>query len=133
VARFALHLDRTDGDVSENGQVRKEIEALEDHGRLAPGLERGAIDGPVIRHAPAGRDVENGLAADINAARGRHLQQVDAPEERALAGSARPDDDQNLAAAHIEVDVEQRVEGAEALADAPERHDRSLSCAIDSG
>ena len=56
-------------------------------------------------------------AVDPDLARLHRLQIVEAPEERALAGAARPDDHDHLAPGDLEAHVVQHVQTAEVLVD----------------
>ena len=89
----APDLDRREGHVFEHGQVRVQVELLEDHAHLgAQGVHvhfRGVDARPFKEDVPL---------LD-------RLQTVQATDERALAGPGRPADDQHLALLDGEVDV----------------------------
>src|SRR5204862_5315108 len=114
----ALHtadLDRPDGDVLQDGQVGEQVERLEDHADVGavPG-EGAALDG----HRPAVDG--DGPAVD-------RLEPVDRAAQGRLAGSARPDDDDDLAAVDGELDVAQDVQRTEVLLHMLE-HDEGRTC-----
>jgi hypothetical protein len=85
--------------------VGEEIVRLEDDANLRPDLaDVGAV---VIQPHPVHPDLA-GLDG---------LEVVEAPEQRALAGAARPDDHHDLAPCDIEAHVVEHVETAEVLVD----------------
>src|SRR5918999_1077995 len=104
-----------EGEVVDHPQVREEVELLEDDADALP-YGRDV-------HAP-GRDL---LALEEDTALIERLQQVHAPEQRALAAPARADDDEHLAGVDAEVDPVQHEVVAEALAHAVEADDRSVA------
>ena len=87
--RYFQHVHRRLDDVLEHGHVRPEIEALEHHAE--PGAD--AIDLPVVRGLRAVARVGHAdqLAADMDLAGIRGLEQVDAAQERALARARAAD------------------------------------------
>src|SRR6185503_6665912 len=98
--------DRRERAVLENREVRKEIELLEDHADVAPHL----VDAyEVLRQLDAVHDDSAALV---------RLEPVDAADERGLAGTRRPADDDTLAAFDAQCDVAQDVEITEPLVDA---------------
>jgi hypothetical protein len=112
--------DRRLDQVLQHGQVREQVELLEDHsdpGALPGDLARRQLlqpPDPALRRAD--RPVADQLAAELDEARVRLLQVVDAAQQRALAGARRPEDDGDPAARHVEVDAVQHGVRAEALA-----------------
>jgi hypothetical protein len=62
----------------------------------------------------------------VQLSRGDGLQGVDAPEQRALAGAARSDDDDDLTLLHREIDVLEDLEVSEVLVYALELDDAYL-------
>ena len=94
---------RRERHVVQHGQVRKQIELLEDHpDSLADRRHVGAL----------ARDL---LALEEDPPRVERLEQVDAAEQRALAAPARADDDEHLAGGDVEVDPVEHEVVAEAL------------------
>ena len=87
----------------ERGQVREQVERLEDHPDLAAD---GGDVADVVRQLDA---VDEDLAALVL------LQAVDRPDERRLAGAGRAEDDDHLARPDGQVDAAQDVELAEPL------------------
>src|SRR5207247_248276 len=65
------------------------------------------------------------LPVQVDMPRTRLLQEIDAAQERALAGAARPDEDDLLPPPHIQVDAFEHFEMAEALM---KIHDFELRC-----
>ena len=72
-------------------------------------------------------DIADQPALDADLARIIGFEEVDAAEQRALARSARPDQADHLGALHVEVDVAQNRQRAEALAEAADRDHRAGS------
>ena len=88
-------------------------EAAAEAHRLPHRLERR--DGELLRHEPdqlARRAVilDDVVAADRHAARGRRDDAADDVDERGLAGAVRPEEREDLALANLEVDVLQCLE-----------------------
>ena len=81
--------------------------------------QRQVLEG--ARHAHLGHlarvHVPEGLAAEGDGALLRLVDAVDAVEHRALAGAVGADDGAHLVLAHVEADVGQRLDAAEAQAD----------------
>jgi hypothetical protein len=100
-------------EVVHHGQVREEVELLEDD--PDPLAEGGDVDA-------APRDL---LALEEDAARLDRLQEVDAAQECAFPAPARADHHEDLAGWHLEVDAVQHEVVAEALPDALETQDRA--------
>ena len=75
-----------------------------------------------MRAVPGGIDLGAGdvLAVVEDLAAGGGLQQVDAPQQGALAGAGGADDAGDVALLHREVDVPQDLMGAEGLAQVPD-------------
>src|SRR5438093_1356775 len=86
-ARLLEHAARGQRGVLERGEVSEEIEALEDHPRLAP-LSIDAVSGQLA--PPLVAEAQH-LALQENAARIDLHQLGDRPEQGALARSARPE------------------------------------------
>jgi hypothetical protein len=94
--------------------VRKEVELLEDH------------PDPLPHPRDVGAAAGDLLALEVDPARVERLEQVDAAEERALAGAARADDDEHLAWVDLEVDPVEHEVVAEALPDRLKADDRAV-------
>src|SRR5699024_9937418 len=104
--------------VAERGEMREEVEALEDHadagalggdllaGELLPAAVRQGV-GPVPLH----------LAVDEDAPRAGLLELVDAAQQGGLAGAGGAHQHRHLAGVHREVAALQHVEVAEGLVD----------------
>ena len=60
-------------------------------------------------------------AADLEFARGDLFEAGDDAQQRRLAAAGRPDEDDELAVLHLEVDVVEHLDGPEGLVDAGER------------
>ena len=58
-------------------------------------------------------------ASDLDRSRRRVLQEVDASQQRALAASGAPEDDDHLTAVDLEVDVLQDLERPRSACEAP--------------
>ena len=102
-------LARPERDVVEHGHVREEVERLEDDPDTAPH----------VVHVDAGcRDL---LAANQDSPGVDRLEQVDAAQERRLAGAGRADQADDLVLGEREVDPAEDLELAERLVDALER------------
>ena len=106
--RHVLDMDGREGHVVEDGHVREEVEMLEDHAHLLPVLVKIELD-PL-----AGlvfdlflRDVH---AVKVDLARRRHLQQVQRPQQRRLAGAGRADDDHHVAALDVDAHIVERLD-----------------------
>ena len=97
-------------------QVRIEVELLEDHRGILP-VEAGA------------RLARHGLPVDEHLASRDLLQPVHAADQRALAGAARPDDDQLFALLHVQVDALEHLQVTKPLVHIPQfNHAASASC-----
>ena len=103
---LAAALERRDlpgNAVVERGHVVEQVEALEHHANLRAVLDEVEVLGrdvlPVVEHLTGGR----------------RLEQIDAAQHRALAGTGRADDAHDLALFHAEVDVAQDGVVAELL------------------
>ncbi len=99
-----LAVDQPVGDVVADGQVRKERVRLEDDAVVALGRRQH-------------RDVALALA---DPARGLRLEPGDDAQQRRLAAARRAEEADELAALDREVDVRERLERSEGLADALE-------------
>ena len=104
LARDFPDLARRKRDVVQDRHVRKEVEALEHHADLGA----NAID-------VGGRKL---LATDGDLSLGRHIEVVDGAQERRLARTGRPDDDDDLLVRDLKVDPFQDEVVAERLAEA---------------
>src|SRR5213593_3273974 len=94
---------RGEGEVVQHPEVREEIELLEhDPDPLPHGGHVRAL----------ARDLDT---LEEDPPRVERLEQVDAPEQRALAAPARADDDQHLARGDLEVDAHEDGLAPEAL------------------
>jgi hypothetical protein len=94
--------------VLEHGEVREEVELLEDHPDLAPDLLDVA---QVVGELDAVHDDAPAVVL---------LQAVDAADHRRLPGARGPADDDHLLTVDREIDVLERLEVAEPLRDALE-------------
>jgi hypothetical protein len=112
-AVHAPHAHRPGLDVLGGRHVREEVEALEDHPDLLALARDVAV--AVLHEPPAGAAVADRMAVDEDLALVDPLEVVDAADERRLAGAARPDDADDLAPLHVEVDAAQRRDVAVAL------------------
>ena len=90
------------GDVVDRGEAVEQVELLEDEADPARAQRRQLV---VTR----GRGVE---AVDPHLARGRTIERAHDLQQRRLAGARRPDDRQQLAAVHVEVDALERANTA---------------------
>ena len=107
----AQHLDRADRHVLQDAHVREQIEALEHHAELgAHGGELAAL----LRQ----RDALDEHLAGVDG-----LEAVDRAAHRGLAGTGRPDDDEDLAAGDGKVDVAQDMQVTEMLVNMAELDD----------
>ena len=97
------HLHLTDDAVFQNGHIVEQVEGLEHHAHM----------GAVSRGIDALGD--NILAVVENLAGGGNLQQVDAAQQRGLAGAGGADDGGHVALFHGEIDIPQNLMGAEGL------------------
>src|SRR3954454_3965509 len=97
-------------------QVRKQVEALENH----PGHRPLARQFAVVQAAalPAFTAIADRFPVQDNAAILEILQEIDAAQESGLARSARSDDRDDLTGIHGQVDALQDLDHAEALAQA---------------
>ena len=100
VALDAGDLER-EADVAQHRALLEQVEALEDHADVLPGLEQVAA--AELRHV---------APVDAHRAGGRPLEEVDTAHERALAGAAQADDAEDLPVLDAEVDVPQCVDVA---------------------
>jgi hypothetical protein len=88
--------------------VGEQVERLEDHSDVA--AELVDVDMRVV-HPQA---IDDELPAVDR------LELVDRPDHRALAGAGRPDDHDDVALIHREVDAAEHMKRAEVLVDVPE-------------
>ena len=104
-------------DVLHPGQMGKHTELLEDHAHrsLDPAKLRGPPEGPAVARLTP----DEGLTVDVNLPRIGGLEPDQASEERALAGAARPDDDDCLTLAYLEAHLPQDVQRSESLVETP--------------
>jgi hypothetical protein len=109
-----LHLAQRQRHIPQRGHVRVEVEGLEDHPDPLPRLVdvRGAVEHVDAIHG-------DGPAGGV-------LQPVQAAQQGGLARPARPDDEDQLARPHLQVDALQDMQGAEMLVDAPCLNDRGF-------
>lgn len=102
-ARNAFHATGCGCDVVQHGEMRKQVEVLEDEAdfRTRPSaLRLAARDAPPdCCHA-----VADGMAHDDDLARFIVLEHVDAPQQRRLAQSARTDENDRLLPRHCTPD-----------------------------
>ena len=101
--------------------MREEIEVLEEHAGAQPEL----TDLLVVLAPPCPKRI--GLeanAVDLHPAGGGILEEVDAPQQRGLAGAGSADDHHRLPLAHLEVDPAQDMVRPEQLLE-PARRGRS--------
>ena len=142
LAPQAADAHRRLGDVLQRGEVREQVEPLEDHPdlrALARDLALGQLVQPVARLPVAGQ-----LAAHPEPPGVDLLQVVDAPQQRGLPGSRRPEQAQHLAGTDIQRDALEYLTAAEPLVHglyphcrvghpgAPRARRRSMKCcAID--
>ena len=96
-ARLLVHPYRAEGEVLQNGQVREEVELLEDHADFAPQVAR--LPHAAVQH----------FAVDADFAFLIAFQAVDAADERRFARAGRAADNEALALGDVEVDVFQGV------------------------
>src|SRR5213594_2036713 len=101
----ALHSDGAEHDVLLGGEVSEEVETLEHHADLLS--DPLPVNVVAIHMDPV----------DEHAARVRFDQEIDAAQERALARSARADDDESLGFRHVEGDPSEDMKRAEVLVD----------------
>src|SRR6185295_5754076 len=113
LAPQAQHLLRRDGDVAERGQVREQVEALEDEADLLALLGELAV--AQVDVAAIDLLLADQLAVDVDVAGGRLLQIVDAAQQRGLAGAAGTDDGYLLATRHLQGNAGQHLQLEEAL------------------
>src|SRR5690606_24550080 len=117
------HVNGSQRDVSEDAQVREEIELLEDHPRFP--ADRGDV-------AYVGRQLRT---VDHDAASLMGLQTVQRADERRLAGAGRAADDDFLPPLHDRRDAPQHVEVAvphmDVLADDHRVTGRLVLCSAD--
>jgi hypothetical protein len=115
--RFAQDPPRRQQRVLQRRHVREEVEALEDDADAAPHRQRVHLR--VRDVAPVEQD-----HAVVD-----RLEQVHAPQERALSRARRADEADHLARVHREIDPRKHLGRAEALAHASQVHQRHASCA----
>src|SRR5699024_2674998 len=116
--RQAAHLDRGLHHVAERGEVREEVEALEDHadaGALGGDLLAGELLPPAVGQGVG--PVPLHLAVDEDAPGAGLLELVDAAQPGGLAGAGGAHQHCHLAGVHREVAALQHVEVAEGLVD----------------
>src|SRR5262249_43080982 len=113
LARQTQHLLRRDGDIAEGGQVREQVEALEDEADLLALLGQLAV--AEVDVGAVHLLLADQLAIDVDVAGGRLLPIVDSAEQGGLAGAARADDRDLLAARHIERNAREHLQLGEAL------------------
>ena len=99
LVRHTEHLFRCQRHVLQDGPVREEVEMLEDHAHLLAQL----VDVDLFL-----RDID---AVEQNRATRRCLQQVQAAQERALAGAGGADGRDDIALPDIDGDAVQRADG----------------------
>ena len=99
----------------QHGHVREQVELLEDH--ADPGAQ--LVD--------VGVGVGDLLALDEDLAAGGDLEQVDAAQQRGLAGARRADDAHDLPVADVEVDALEHLVVAEVLVEVLARRWRRSS------
>ena len=117
LARHLQHVDRRFDDVLQDRHVRPEIEALEHHRELGPDPRKLArILGLQAAVTPAAQ--HDLLAGDDDPALVRRLQQVDAAQERALAGAAGAQDRDHVALGRRHRHALEHLDRAELLLDA---------------
>jgi hypothetical protein len=105
---------RPDRDVLQDCEMREEVQALEDHADAGPDASKPLRQGcDVFRRLLACADEP--LAEHFDLALLKRLQVVDAPEQRALAGSAGADNDQYLAPLDFQLHRPERLEVSEPL------------------
>jgi hypothetical protein len=108
-AASSLLLLRT---VLEHGEVREEVELLEDHAHVATdGIDVAVRVGDLV-------------TVHLDGAARRLLEEVDAPQERRLARTRGPDDADDLALVDGGVEALQDVVAAERLVQVGDLHDR---------
>ena len=114
--RHFQDVDRRLDDVLHDGHVGPQVEALEHHAEAGA----DALDLPAVRRfhpAVAAGTHFDGLTLDGDGARIRSLQEVDAAQERALAGARRAEHGNHVAVAGGDRDALQHLDVAEALVD----------------
>src|SRR5215472_7852224 len=116
VLPHAFHREQAFHDVFDRRHVGKKVELLEHHAYTsAHGAElRLGID-PLDATAVSRSLRAEHLAVELDRAFARHLHEVEATQNRALAGSTRTDDRYPLTALDVEVDAPHHVQIAEAL------------------
>jgi hypothetical protein len=119
--QFAHH-ERPERDVLQCGHMWEKVEALKHHADV------GAL---AVEHAvgkwsegAVGLVQAHGLAVDEDAPALGHLEDVDATQERGLAGAAGADHDDHFAGAHGEIDAIDHHRVAEALHEPIDAHHR---------
>src|SRR5262245_37552184 len=110
--------------------MREQIELLKNDADALPHQVELAL--AHAHPAAGGGHPSHWLAVDGDLARIERLQEVDAREERALAGSARPDHGDHLAAMHRQIDALEDLGAAVALVQVPDaNHDRRRGAAFE--
>ena len=99
----ALHFRESDHHVLEGREMGEQVERLEDHPDLLAYPLRADLRGVHLH------------AIDDDVPLVRLNEEVDAPEERALPGAARPDDHEGLPLPHLEAHALQHMELPEPL------------------
>src|SRR5690349_10489258 len=130
VVRFlgalAEDLARRDRDILQRRQMREEIEALEDEADLAALLGELAV--AQVHGSAIDQLLADQHAIDIDPSGAWFFQVVDAAQQRRLAGTARSQDRDFLAAGDVEVDAAQNLELAEALVQVDNAEEGLLTC-----
>ena len=85
------------------------------------------LDGGLLEHDPDALEHPPAVVAGVEAehgdlARGRCLVALEDLDDRGLAGAVRPEQGEDLAALHFEVDASHGLDGAEVLAQPVYRH-----------
>ena len=101
--------------------MREEVVALEDH--ADPGALPGELAAAQADATPAGAVAER-LAVEPDLAAVEFLEEVDAAEQRGLAGTAGADDRNDVGGKHIEVDAAEDRLRPEGLLQALDGEDR---------
>ena len=109
ICGLTLDTQRPLHDVVEHGHLREEVELLEDH----PAVCAQASD--LLTTMTRGQPRRDGDAGHLDRALIGVLQEVDAPQEGALARSRSAEDHDNFAGIDIHVDVLEHLEVAEGL------------------
>ena len=121
LGRLLLHHAWRQGDVLADGQMRKQVEALEDDADLLPELAQvgfGIVDPHPIDADGSGLD---------------RFQPVDAAQQRALARARAPDDRHDLALGDVQRDILEHGHCAVTLVDPLDFNERHRASARASG